>query len=211
MATVQRLKYTLEQYLDFENRSPERHEYYRGEIFLMTGGSLRHSAIVGNLYYYARQQLECTNCSPQISDQRIAVSAAGLHTYPDVAVVCGPIETHPIDRYAIANPSILFEVLSPSTERYDRGQKFELYRQLESLREYVLVSQDEPHIERFVRQEDGSWSMNVVRGLDTMLELSAVGCQLPLKSIYQNVEFTPQQPTDPEPQVQVQTQRLPDE
>ncbi len=207
MATAERLKYSLEQYLDFENHSPERHEYFRGDIFSMTGGSRRHGRIIGNLYYYSRKELEGTPCEPHISDQRIAVSAAELHTYPDMALVCGPVEYHPVDRDAIVNPSVLFEVLSPTTERYDRGKKFELYRNLASLQEYVLVAQDAPHIERFIRQDGGSWKLVEVRGLDAMLELSVAKCHLSLRAIYQNVDFASESETDSTPPIQVQTDR----
>jgi len=208
MATAERLKYSLEQYLDFENNSQERHEYFRGEIFLMTGGSRRHGRIIGNLYYHSRREMEGTPCEPHISDQRVAVKDAQLHTYPDMAVVCGPIEYHPVDHNAIVNPSILFEVLSPTTERYDRGKKFELYRHIDSLREYILVSQDEPLVEQFVRLEDGTWNLSEIRGLSAMLELSAVRCKLPLKLIYENVDFAPETPVDAAPPIQVQTERL---
>jgi Uma2 family endonuclease len=210
MATAERLKYTLEQYLDFENNSQERHEYYRGEIFLMTGGTTRHNEINGNLYYHLRIALESSPCHPHLSTQRLAIAEADLHTYPDVAIVCGPVELHPIDRNAIANPRIVIEVLSPSTERYDRGKKFELYRHLPSLHEYVLVSQNEPHIERFVRQDNGLWTMFEVGGLDGVLELSATKCRIPLSSIYQNVSFVTEPRADISPPVQVRTERLDD-
>jgi Uma2 family endonuclease len=136
--------------------------------------------------------LRGTPCRPYNSDQRIRIPANGLSTYPDVSVVCGEFQLDAQDREAIVNPRVIFEVLSKSTESYDRGKKFDLYRQLESLREYILVAQDEPHVERFVRQEDGSWLLNVYKGLDAVLELPTLACALPLAEIYEDVTFGPE-------------------
>src|SRR4051812_1824790 len=136
MSTVpQKRSYKLEEYLALEATARDKHEYYRGEIFLMAGGSIRHGKISGNIYYQLRLQLKDKRCQPYVSDQRVAAKKYPLHTYPDVSVVCREFMTDPIDTQAIVNPHTLFEVLSPSTEKYDRGQKFSFYRSLSSLRE----------------------------------------------------------------------------
>ena len=155
----------------------------------MAGGTPRHNTTGGNIFASLRGRLRGTPCRPYSSDQRIRIPANGLSTYPNVSVVCGELQLDSQDRDAIVNPRVIFEVLSKSTESYDRGKKFDLYRQLESLREYILVTQDEPHVERFVRQNDGSWNLNVFKGLDALLELPTIACVLPLSEIYEDVTF----------------------
>ena len=138
-------------------------------------------------------RLRGSSCRPCNSDQRIRIPANGLATYPDVSVVCGEVQVDAEDRDAIINPRIIFEVLSKSTESYDRGKKFDLYRQLESLCQYILVAQDEALVERFVRQDDGSWNLTVFKGLEALLELSALACELPLREIYEDIMLGPEE------------------
>ena len=193
MSAIPESRYTIEEYLARERVAPHKSEYYRGQIFAMSGGTPRHNTTAGNIFASLRGRLRGTPCRPYNSDQRIRVPANGLSTYPDVSVVCGELQLDSDDRDAIVNPPVIFEVLSKSSERYDRGKKFDLYRQLESLREYVLVSQDEPQVERFVRQEDGSWLLTVFKGLEVVLELSTLSCMLPLSEIYEDVTFGPEE------------------
>jgi len=192
MSAVPEPRYTIEEYLARERVAPYKSEYYRGQIFAMAGGTPRHNTTGGNIFAGLRGRLRGTPCRPYNSDQRIGIPANGLSTYPDISVVCGELQLDPQDREAIVNPRVIFEVLSKSTESYDRGKKFDLYRQLESLREYILVAQDEPHVERFVRQEDGSWLLNVFKGLGAVLELPTLACALPLSEIYEDVTFGPE-------------------
>jgi Uma2 family endonuclease len=189
MSAVPEPRYTIEEYLARERVAPYKSEYYRGQIFAMAGGTPRHNTTGGNIFASLRGRLRGTHCRPYNSDQRIRIPTNGLSTYPDISVVCGELQLDPQDREAIVNPRVIFEVLSKSTESYDRGKKFDLYRQLESLREYILVAQDEPHVERFVRQEDGSWLLKVFKGLDAVLELPTLACALPLAEIYEDVTF----------------------
>ena len=181
--------YKLEEYLAIEKASPDKHEFYRGEIFLMAGATIRHSVICGNLYLHLRLQLKGNPCQPYISDQRIAVRKFPLHTYPDVSVVCGKPVVDPVDKCAIINPKVLFETLSPSSEKYDRGQKFEFYQEIPTLEVYVLVAQDRAHIDRYVRQPGSDWLRSSFDGLDAVLELSNLACRIPLADIYEGVTF----------------------
>jgi Uma2 family endonuclease len=180
---------SYEEYLARERTADFKSEFYHGEAFAMVGGSPRHNTIGVNLVTALRNQLKGTPCRPFNSDQRIRIPANGLATYPDISIVCGEFELDEQDKHAITNPVVLFEVLSNSTERYDRGKKFDLYRPLETFKEYVLVSQNEAHVERFLRQDDGSWVLNVIKGVDTTLPLASVNREIPLAVIYEDVEF----------------------
>ena len=193
MSAVPKPRYTFEEYLARERVAPGKSEYYRGEIFAMAGGSVRHNTIGGNVFASLRGHLRGSPCRPCNSDQRIRIPANGLSTYPDVSVVCSEIQTDTLDHDAIVNPRVIFEVLSNSTESYDRGKKFDLYRQLDSLQEYILVAQDEPLVERFVRQDDGSWLLTVLKGQDAVLEFQSLAAVLPLSEIYEDVTFGPEE------------------
>lgn len=193
MSAVPKPRLTLSEYLLRENAAAFKSEFYRGEIFAMAGASPRHNSVVTKLIIGLGNRLLGKPCRPFTSDQRVRIPTSGLVTYPDVAVVCGPLEMDTEDRIAINNPSVILEVLSKSTESYDRGKKFDLYRELKSLREYILVSQDEPHVERFVRQDDGTWLLTVFKGVDAVLDLPTVGCSLPLAEIYNDVTFGPEE------------------
>ena len=194
MSAVPVTQYTLAEYLAREETAVYKSEFYRGQIFAMSGGSPEHNTVGGNVFAALRGRLRGSPCRPFNSDQRIRIPANGLTTYPDVAVVCGELQRDPLAPRAINNPSVIFEVLSDSTESYDRGKKFELYRQLESLREYLLVAQDEAHVERYVRQADDSWLLTVFKGLDAAVELTTLGCTLPLAEVYEDVTFPPPKP-----------------
>lgn len=191
MSAVPTPRFTLQEYAAREEIAEYKSEYYRGQIYAISGGTVRHNTISGNIFAALKKRLRDRGCRAFISDQRIRVPNDDFGTYPDVSVVCGHIETDEIDRNAITNPRLLVEVLSPSTESYNRGKKFDLYRDAESLREYILVSQDEPHVERFIKQGDGSWNLVVFKGLDATLELSSIACSISLAEIYEDVTFGP--------------------
>ena len=193
MSAVLKHQITFEEYLAKERIAEGKSEYYRGQIFSMSGGSPRHNTIRVNITSSLRSRLRGSPCRPFNSDQRIRIQANGLSTYPDVSVVCGEFQVDDADRDAIVNPRVIFEVLSQSTESYDRGKKFDLYRQLDSLLEYILVSQDEALVERFSRQENGSWLLTVFKGLNTELELQTLASNLPLSEIYEDVKFGPEE------------------
>jgi Uma2 family endonuclease len=174
------------QYLAMERAAEFKSEFFDGEMFAMAGGSRRHSLIASNLIRELGNQLKGRPCVVFNSDLRIKIEASGLFTYPDVSVVCGPSKTFAGADDTLVNPVLLGEVLSDSTEAYDRGKKSEQYRQIPSLREYLLISQKEPHVELMVRQEK-QWILREASGLDATIELPALAITLSLSEIYLNV------------------------
>jgi Uma2 family endonuclease len=181
--------YTPDAYLALEREAEEKHEYLDGEIFAMAGASEAHILIVANLVMELGRQLKGRPCKVYPNDMRVNVRPRGLYTYPDVVVVCGKTELEDQHFDTLLNPTVIFEVLSPSTEGYDRGAKFESYRGVVSLAEYVLVSQEKVHVEHYGRQPDGRWMLSETSLIDTMLELPAIGCRLPLSEIYDKTEI----------------------
>jgi Uma2 family endonuclease len=197
MSTQPTRLFTCEEYLAFERDTELKHEFYRGEIFAMGGASREHNLVSGNIFASLHHQLAGRNCVAFTSDMRVKISGTGLYTYPDVAVSCEQPKFEDEHLDTLLNPQVIVEVLSDSTEKYDRGKKFEHYRTLESLREYVLVAQDAPRVEHFARLDDGSWRMTVVIGLEAALELPALACRLPLSEIYARVDFSTAESSKP--------------
>ena len=196
MSHAQQLRrFTPDEYYRLEAQADHRSEFYDGEIFAMAGGSARHNRTCLNILRHLGNKLDGTPCVPYGSDLKLRVKATGLRTYPDVSVYCGKLELDPDDpaRQTYMNPTLLAEVLSPSTEQYDRGTKSAHYRRIESLKIILLVSQDEPRVETHMRQPDGSWSLREYEGMDQVLPLGAIGVELPLAAIYQGVDFTSDQ------------------
>src|SRR5688500_15943172 len=165
MSAVPKPKLTVAEYLARERAAEFKSEYYRGETFAMAGASRQHNTAKENLIGELFTRLKGSPCRTFSSDQRVKVPVTGLYTYPDIVIVCGKPEYDPLDPDTLVNPVAVIEVLSPATETYDRGAKFRQYQQLPSVQEYVLVSQNEPVVERFVRQNDGTWVLTVVTGL----------------------------------------------
>jgi len=182
---------TPEEYLRIEREAPYKSEYYGGEMFSMAGGSPRHSRIATNIAGYLTNALKGRRCTPYNSDLRIGIPGEGLYTYPDVSVFCAPLTFLPGTDDTATNPTVIVEVLSKTTEAYDRGRKFEHYRRLPSLREYVLVSQDAPTLERFTREGDGRWVLTAAHGLEATIPLDALETALPLAEVYDKVDFAP--------------------
>ena len=185
-------RYSPAEYYELEEHADYRSEYFDGEIFAMAGGTQPHSLICANLIREIGNQLKGKPCAIYDSNMRLKVKATGLRTYPDASVYCGVRELDPEDStgQTLTNPTVLFEVLSPSTEAYDRGVKAPHYRRIESLQALVLVSQDAPRVESYFRQADGTWALNELEGLDQVLRLAAIHVSLPLVEIYDRIEFT---------------------
>lgn len=179
------------EYLAIERAADFKSEYFEGEMFAMAGGSPVHSLIATNLAREVGNRLKGRPCVPFNSDLRLKVATSGLYTYPDLSVVCGPLEFADEQDDVIVNPTLLAEVLSPSTEAYDRGKKFEHYRQIPTLREYLLVSQQEPRIEQFVRDASGVWRLHEASGLEARLELPSLEIMLSFAEVFANVKFAP--------------------
>lgn len=183
---------SLLEYYRLDAVAPEKSDWYDGEMFNRAGGTTNHSRIKVNLARALGNQLGDGPCETLDSDQRLAIISSGLRTYPDLSVYCGPIDYDEEDtqRLTATNPAMLFEVLSPSTEAYDRGLKAESYRQIPSLRAYALISQREPHIELYERQDDGSWRYTERRGLEEVTDMPGIGVRLSHADVYARVEFT---------------------
>jgi Uma2 family endonuclease len=190
MSTASKRQISPQEYLELERKAEFRSEYYRGEMFTMSGGSPRHSLIKVNLGSELIHQLKGCPYVAYGSDLRIRVSATELYTYPDASVVCGKLEFDDERGDTILNPDLIAEVLSDSTEAYDRGRKFDHYRRLESLREYLLVSQDEPKLEQFSRNDDGTWTLSVFDKMNEEVVLASLGITLSVAEIYDKVDFT---------------------
>src|SRR5581483_8514282 len=165
MATAGKHLLTPQEYLARERRAEYRSEYYRGEMFAMAGASRAHTLIKDNVAAETRSQLKGGPCSVYTSDLRVKVEATGLYTYPDVVIACDEEQFEDNAFDTLLNPRAIVEVLSDSTEKYDRGTKFDHYREVPSLQEYVLIAQDRPRVERYVRQADGTWGLSVIKDL----------------------------------------------
>ena len=199
MSTQPKTFLTPEQYLEIERKAEFKSEYYRGEMFAMAGASWAHNLLVSHLLRDIGQQLRGKPCEICPSDMRVLVSASGLYTYPDAVAVCG--ERRLLDNQfdTLLNPHLIVEVLSPSTEAYDRGRKFEHYQSIESLKEYLLLASDRVHADLYARQPDGRWLLTSATRLDDSLDLQSVGCSLALAGLYENVDFAEPASTAAEP------------
>jgi len=180
-------KLTVAEYLEFEKNSDEKHEYYQGELFAMAGAKVAHNRIVTRLTILAGQQLRGKTCEPFNSNQRIHVPDNTLFTYPDISIVCGPVKTLNNDNYNILNPSIIIEVLSPGTKNYDRGEKFQLYRAIPTLKEYILIDSQFIHIEAFRINAQGHWELEEYDTPTASLLLPLVGIAIPVHEIYEEI------------------------
>jgi Uma2 family endonuclease len=180
---------TPEQYLQLERAVPERHEYVEGEMVAMSGGSPAHSRIAANLIRKLPLNNGGRNCSIFTSDLRVSVHWTRLITYPDVTVIRGNLEYADEKRDTVTNPTLLVEVLSPSTEVHDRGRKADLYRFIPSLREFLLIGQSPVLIDHYKRWPDGSWQVIALRELSDVLQLDSLGCSFPVTEVYAGIEM----------------------
>lgn len=190
MASAARQLLTPAEYLEIERTADTKSEFYAGEMFAMAGASPEHNAIafdVGGLLF---AQLRGGPCQAFGSDQRLKVSETGLYTYPDLSVVCGEPQFEAGSPRTLLNPTLIVEVLSPTTEAYDRERKFEHYRQLQSLREYVLIAQDRYRIESYLRQAGNErWLFTAVTDPGDSIHLNSIGCELALAEVYGRVQI----------------------
>ena len=193
MSTASPLRMTPEEFYAWEEQQPVKHQYYRGEVFSMAGTSVEHNQICLNIVAALKQKLK-EPCRPFAIDLMVH-TADDLNTYPDVFIVCGPLEYDDQKTRVVTNPRVIFEVLSPSTEKYDRDLKFDHYRSIPSFEEYILVSQNRAAVDHFRRGEAGAWIERRHRNLDEVLQLESVKAALPLRQIFEGLEFPP--PEDP--------------
>lgn len=181
--------YTQEEYLAFERESPVRHEFYRGEIFNMSGASYEHNIIEDNIRGELHSFLKGKNCRSLGSNLRVHVKENTLYTYPDVLIVCNEPEFLDNTFDTLLNPSVLFEILSPSTANYDKGVKFELYRDIKSLQEYVLVNSSKLHVELYQRNKDNSWTLTEYKNLTDTFVLQTIDKPMHLHEMYVGINF----------------------
>jgi Uma2 family endonuclease len=184
--------FSEDEYLARERASLEKHEFVNGQIFAMAGASPRHNDLAGAIYYLLYSRLRGSGCVPRISDQRLKVEATGMLSYPDVLVACAPLRYDESDAHTLVDATVIVEVLSPSTQQFDRSGKFLHFQRLPSLRHYVLVSQDQVAIEHRRRVEgeaSGAWTIEVLAALTDSLDLDAIGCVLPVAEIYERLDI----------------------
>ena len=180
--------YTPEEYLELERAATVRHEYLDGEVFEMAGANRRHDVLSANIMRLLGNQLLDRECSAYSSEMRIKISPTVNYTYPDIVAACGEEIFEDDKEDNLLNPMLIVEVLSKSTEAYDRGAKFEAYQTIESFREYVLITQEPFRVEQFVRKEENVWTYFEFRRPDEIVKLSSIGCELSLRDIYHKIQ-----------------------
>ena len=191
MVAIPKERFTLEEYIEFDKNSEERWEYFDGVVVSMSGGTLAHNQISANLLSGMRTDALAKGCQVLPADMRIKVPKAPPYRYADIVVVCGPPLIEKVQGLdVLVNPSLIIEILSESTEAYNRGQKFVSYKSIDSFREYLLVAQDRPYITHYIRQADGSWLRTDIEGLDNEIELVTISCKMPLREIYALVDLS---------------------
>ena len=190
MAANPEHRYTLEEYLELDRTSEERLEFWHGEVFCMSGGSEAHVEIESNLVAFLKPRLRERGCRTFLGNVRIKVPSAPPYRYADFSALCGAAEFEKIGGVdTLVNPTLLVEVLSDSTEAYDRGEKFSHYKSIPTLREYLLVAQHHPHVTHLFKDEDGKWIHEDVNDLDSSVNLRSLGRELPMSEIYRDVTF----------------------
>lgn len=194
MSAVPIIRVTPDEYLVQERAADQKSELINGEVYAMAGVSFEHTLIVTNLGAALHTRLRGRPCTTHLTDLRLSVPDTRLYTYPDALVICGE-PTFVDDQFdTVTNPIALFEILSPSTEAYDRGAKFAHYRRLESLQYYVLISQTEPLVECYERQAGNTWLLTEFRGLEAVLTLPTLAVEIPLTDLYERIVFAEPEP-----------------
>jgi Uma2 family endonuclease len=183
--SYEKRQYSIEEYLEMENAATEKHEYYKGEIFAMSGAKHQHNIIASNLFISLGMKLKGKPCRPLGSDARVHIQKNTLFTYPDISIVCGEPEFLNNDEMNLLNPSVIIEVLSRSTKNYDRGDKFRLYRDIPTLKEYILVDSESIGIEAFSINAHGNWELKEYNSIEESLEIKTINFSLKLQEIYE--------------------------
>lgn len=190
MSTQLKNRYTLEEYFEIERSSEEKYEYFDGEIFNMSGASPQHEEVLGNTYAALKEKLRGTSCRVFLSNLKVKVPVFPPYRYPDLTALCDKPMYEKIGGLdALVNPSLIVEILSPSIEAYDRGDKFTYYKSIESFREYILVAQHRPHVTHYVKQASGEWSYEEINELESALQIASLDCEISFGAIYENIEF----------------------
>ena len=182
-------KYSIAEYLEMENAATEKHEYYKGEIFAMSGAKMPHNRITKNLLVSLELKLKGKPCEPFGSDTRIHIEKNTLFTYPDISVICGEPVSLNNDDLNFLNPSIIFEVLSPSTRQYDLGAKFQLYRDIPTLKEYITIDSEIIGVQAWHINKEGFWELKEYKSIGDTLYMPAIQLSLELKDIYEDIKI----------------------
>ena len=177
--------YSIEEYLEMENAALEKHEYYKGEIFAMSGASGRHNVISINVIGILINALKGKSCQPYGSDMRIHIPENTLFTYPDISIICGDVVSSKEDENAATEPTVIIEILSPSTRNYDRGEKFMLYRAIPALKSYILVDSESIHAEHFAINKEGLWQLKEHNKIYEEIFIEILNVKLPMKEVYE--------------------------
>jgi Uma2 family endonuclease len=188
MSSQPKRRFTPEEYLVLERKAEYKSEYLDGEILAMTGASRKHNLISTNAITALNKQLENRPCELYGSDMRVKVSQTGLYTYPDLVVVCDEPQFEDMELDTLLNPTLIIEILSKSTENYDRGEKFEHYRSIETLKEYLLIAQKKHHVMLYTRQADNNWLLSEKKSINDTISLSSINCDLLLTDVYRKVK-----------------------
>ena len=189
IALYNRKKHTIEEYLQFERTSLEKHEYHNGEIFLMAGAGARHNKIFSNFFIQLGIRLKGQPCQPYGSDLRVHIPENTLFTYPDISILCGDMVFSEMDEDTVILPTVIVEILSPSTKDYDRGGKFRLYRDITSLKEYVLIESESIGIEIYRINKEGKWELQEYKSTEDTLSIPTIDFHIPLKEIYEGTKL----------------------
>lgn len=189
IALYNKTKFSIEEYLLFEKQSLEKHEFFKGEIFAMSGVSNRHNVIFSNLFTGIGMQLKGKPCKPYGSDMRIYVAENTLFTYPDISIICNEIVPASMDEDTATLPTVLIEILSPSTRNYDRGDKFKLYRDIPTLKEFILVDSEAIAIEAFRLNQRGHWELEEYKSLSEIFTIPTLNVTLPVTDIYDGTKL----------------------
>ena len=191
MSSAPALKYiSIEEYLELEEKSPEKNEYYQGEIFAMAGGSFAHNQVVGNTIVDIGQFLKDKKCRIFPSDLKVHIEANSLFTYPDLSIICGKPEFWNNRTDTVLNPSVIIEVLSPRTNDYDHGEKFMLYRNIPSLKEYILIASTEVRLEQYIKQTPNEWKFIEYKSAEDQITIPTINFSTLLQEFYRDVDFS---------------------
>ncbi len=182
-------KISIEEYLEMENASKEKHEYYQGDVFVMQGAKFQHNIVTANLLSYLGQKLRGKPCKPYGSDLRVHIESNTLFTYPDISIICGPPAFRNNDKMNLLNPTVLIEVFSPGTKDYDRVGKFRLYRDIPTLREYIMIDPEALSIEAFFINTNGNWELRIIKHINETLRLQSIETMLELNEIYEGTRI----------------------
>lgn len=190
MLPIEKIEYTLEQYLELDHESEERLEFWDGYIFTLAGASNAHDQIQSNVHFHLRTKVQKKQCRVFLSEMRVEVPACSPYCYPDLSALCGKSEFRKLVKQEIlTNPQVIVEILSESTANFDRGYKFTYYKSIESFVEYILVAQRRAKVTQYIKQSDNSWLQHEFTELDEVFHLTALDCEMRLNEIYEDVEF----------------------